>query len=181
MRSRNWCFTYFPHKEPVPAPVFGVRMQFLIFQKEKCPSTGTIHLQGYVEFKESLRLTQVKTIMGHTTHLELRRGSQRQAIEYCKKIDTSVGESVEIFGKPMNQGRRSDLDDLHEAICAGHTKREILLAYKGSALRYITMIDKAMNIMYRNDKLDDKIIAMRDLNDGELLCIACAEEGEGAP
>lgn len=177
MRSRNWCFTYFPHKETKATPDMNILCQYMIYQTERCPSTGTIHLQGYAEFRESLSLTQVKSKLGHTTHLEIRRGSQKQAIDYCKKIDTKVGETYSEFGKPFNQGKRSDLDELHEAVCNGHTKKEILIAYKGSALRFINHIDKAMKIMYGDDKMDERILSMRKINKGNLLPI----EGGGPP
>lgn len=65
---------------------------------------GTPHLQGYVEFKTPKRFTTLKNI-NPRVHWEQRRGTQEQAIEYCKK----EGNFKE-RGEKKNQGARKDLD-----------------------------------------------------------------------
>lgn len=100
MGSRNYCFTSFKVPEPDMTKV-----TYMIYGEEKCPETGRLHYQGYVEFNKVQRMTGAKTIFGDDTlHLEKRRGTQEQAIEYCKK-DLVFTE----FGEPTKQGRRTDL------------------------------------------------------------------------
>lgn len=97
MTARNWCFTSFSldlncvqlHAE-LPA-----NMKYLILGEEKCPTTGRLHGQGYVEFRTPVRMTQVKKILGDpSVHLEIRKGSRQQAIDYCKK-DGKYSENPE--------------------------------------------------------------------------------------
>lgn len=100
MKNRNYCFTAFKK----PEPTFE-KIQYMIYGEEKCPDTGRLHYQGYVEFDNALRMGAVKTIFNDDTlHLEKRRGTQEQAIEYCKKDGVYVEH-----GFPTRQGRRTDL------------------------------------------------------------------------
>nr|WAE42878.1 MAG: replication associated protein [Cressdnaviricota sp.] len=66
---------------------------------------GTHHLQGYTELKTRTRLTTLKKKWGDRFHFEERRGTQEQAIEYCKKD----GDWIE-FGQRRISGARPDLD-----------------------------------------------------------------------
>lgn len=66
-------------------------LSYLIMQKERCPTTLKIHWQGYCEFKDQLTLSQIKSIFDdNTLHIEPRRGTTLQAIEYCRKADTAI-------------------------------------------------------------------------------------------
>ena len=46
--------------------------------------TKTPHLQGYVHFKNEKSLKQLKALMPRA-HVEARKGTIQQAIEYCQK------------------------------------------------------------------------------------------------
>lgn len=89
-------------------------MRFLIYGREVCPSTGTPHLQGYVEFLNPQRITGIKTLPGFSTsHLEVARGSPDQNITYCSKSDANPTR----FGSPgPGAGTRTDLVVASEAI-----------------------------------------------------------------
>lgn len=54
-------------------------------QAERPHGLGTrIHLQGYTEFKRSLRMSEVKKSLGYKNlHLEPRKGSRADARKYC--------------------------------------------------------------------------------------------------
>lgn len=84
----------------------GTSITYIIFGRETAPTTGTPHLQGYAEASTKLSLLQMKLIFGplSSIHLEPRRGTQSQAIEYCKK-ENNWSES----GTMKNQGARTDL------------------------------------------------------------------------
>lgn len=141
MSLRNWCFTVydFLHEDgtgfqlPDKHPDF----KYAVFQLEECPTTGTHHWQGYIEFKKTYRMAGVKKLCNDPTmHLEPRRGTQQQAIDYCKKVDSSVGDFMEYGTLATEQGKRSDLESLVAMTRAGATHVEMLEAYPGTYARY---------------------------------------------
>lgn len=144
-RSTAWCWTLnnYTLEDVKCLEDFNIEenatCSYLIWGKEVCPSTGTLHLQGYIEFQGRLRMSSVKKFFGESIlllnpeviHLEKRRGSQKQAIEYCKK-EGSYNEK----GEPKQQGKRSDLNTIRDKIRDGATDLEIADEHFGSWLRY---------------------------------------------
>lgn len=81
--------------------------EYLVFGRETGDS-GTPHFQGYVIFTAAVRLSTVKSRLGSDRfHLEVSRGTPKEASDYCKKDD-----NYEEFGEcpEVSQGRRTDLD-----------------------------------------------------------------------
>lgn len=63
--------------------------RYFVAQKEVCPTSGRLHWQGYIELKDKARLGKVKEVLGcPSAHLEMRRGTQAEAIAYCQKVET---------------------------------------------------------------------------------------------
>lgn len=56
-----------------------------IMGQETAPTTGTQHLQCYIQFKKTQRLSAVRKLFNHGTHIELAKGSAAQNREYCQK------------------------------------------------------------------------------------------------
>lgn len=108
---RNWCITIFDYDLDEIDMYDKQYIKYIIMQEEECPKTNKKHLQGYVEFTKSVRFTYVKDVFGQSVHVEKRRGSQEQAINYCKKDETSTGFRYE-YGRPARQGERTDLSKL---------------------------------------------------------------------
>lgn len=157
-RVRNYCFTSWSEPKYVEE-----KSNYMIYQKEKCPSTGNIHYQGYIELKDKLSIKQVKEIIGdNKAHLEPRFGSQKQAIDYCKKKESAEGEHVE-YGMIKNQGNRSDLDSIWDNIEDGMTSKEILHEHGGKALRVINMIIRGLESQHDCCAIDKLILCDRAL------------------
>lgn len=115
-QSKYWCFTLNnPTVEPdvLIACLVENGATYVIWGVETAPTTGTPHWQGYVEFAGPKRAKQV-TKMVSGWHIESRKGTQKQAIDYCKGL--SAGKTpnavVHEHGEPVeiNQGHRSDID-----------------------------------------------------------------------
>lgn len=155
-KYRNYCFT--AYKEPV---IMKDSVTFFIYQKECCPSTKKIHWQGYIELKKQMRYNEVKNLFcDNTLHLEPRYGTQKQAIEYCKKGESRMDEPV-VYGVPKNQGNRSDLDSIYDSIEAGCTAKEILREHGGKAVKYINMIIKSLQVEHDCCAIDKIILLNR--------------------
>lgn len=106
---------------------------YVIYGREVGQS-GTPHLQGYLELSAKLRLGGVKRIRGMgRCHLELRKGTQEQAVTYCKK-DGDWDEFGVLFAS--QQGRRSDLDQIKELLDDGKRDESIAESHFGSWCRY---------------------------------------------
>lgn len=110
-------------------------MSYLVYQKE-IGQEGTPHYQGYVEAKSALALSAVKGRLDlPAIHLEPRRGTQEQAIAYCKKAETRAEGPWE-FGEPKEQGKRNDLLALAVLAKDGKRKREAFEEMPATYARY---------------------------------------------
>ncbi len=148
---RNVCFTL---NNPDDMIMFdGEEMEYLIYQEEQ-PEGGTYHLQGYCEFTRQRSLSQAKALLGgDEVHLEPRRGTQQQAIDYCKKLDTRVPHTEPYEeGTPRTQGKRMDLEGFKNAVMEGTRLRDLLDDHWGVIARYpkfyqsLTMIHSPVRI-----------------------------------
>lgn len=83
-RSRGWCFTLNNYTIPEIELIDCAPVQYVIYGKE-VGENGTPHLQGYVHYKCQVTAGHVKATIGTRCHIEVRRGSLQQAIDYCKK------------------------------------------------------------------------------------------------
>lgn len=80
---------------------------FIVGQLELSPTTQQRHIQGYAELARKSTLRSIKSLFSDDTiHIERRRGSQRQAIAYCRKVESRISPPVE-FGEPKKQGMAS--------------------------------------------------------------------------
>lgn len=93
MSFTNVCFTAYQDAEPLWNPDL---MAYLVYQRERGSKCGRLHWQGYCEFHRDLRLGPVQRALGiGKSHIEKRRGTQSEAIEYCSKERTRVEPTVE--------------------------------------------------------------------------------------
>lgn len=101
----NFCFTSFDTNIKPKL----TSCHFLIYQKEKCPTTGKEHLQGYCELKRAKDITQIKRMFkSQTMHIERAKGTAEENIAYCTKLSCRVEEPV-VHGTPKQQGKRNDI------------------------------------------------------------------------
>ncbi len=116
--SKFWLFTYYDDElesmylesRQSALDQFKERVAYAIWQLERCPVTQRLHLQGYIEFKQKVRLTQLRSYLPRA-HWDERRGTQAQAHDYCSKEETRIDGPYEIGQYVAHdiQGRRSDL------------------------------------------------------------------------
>lgn len=102
MQSRSWIGTSYRVAEFALPEV----IQYGVYQTEKCPTTGRVHVQFFVQFKKRLRLTGVKK-MFPGDHLEIAR-DPKSARAYCMKEESRVSSPCEkgTFDLPV------DVEDL---------------------------------------------------------------------
>lgn len=113
-RFRNWCFTI---NNPEGLLVFDPEYVKACWYQEEVGESGTHHFQGYIEMLAPASLTFMKTMDGfETAHLERRRGTRQQAIQYCSKEPRLGGPYL--YGSTddlAGTGTRTDLEQFVQA------------------------------------------------------------------
>ena len=91
-----------------------------------------------------MRLSALKKL-NNRIHWEARRGTQKQAIDYCKKDGT-----FREIGVPNKQGKRTDLDELAElAIDNEVNLYEVAMTMPATYARYHKGIERLRQLTYK--------------------------------
>lgn len=102
------CFTYNNYTEAGEAALIAYiesKAKFAVFGHEVAPTTGTPHLQGYINHLKQTRFTTLtKALPG--CHFVNAKGSDQDNLNYCTKTDK---DSYYSFGTPQKSGKRNDL------------------------------------------------------------------------
>lgn len=111
-KSRFWFFT-FNNPETLPDLVHPL-VNYAVYQEEIGPDTGNYHLQGYIEFKRTMRLAAVVSLNNNSlfgARLAIREArNSEDARNYCKDPEKRMpGGILYEIGKPVKQGERMDL------------------------------------------------------------------------
>lgn len=84
LRSRSWVFTLNNPTEGEILGLQGLPVRYLIYGNEVSPTTNTPHLQGYLETINKTSRKQLSKMIPRA-YTEQRKGTQEEAIAYCKK------------------------------------------------------------------------------------------------
>lgn len=152
-QSKKWCLTLHIDEpahdsdtqwDPSDAPRLtngqlprGVA--YCVWQYERAPSTGKLHIQGYARFDARVRMNGVKQAFGQPTmHCVPAKGSEEENRNYCTKADTRVlaGEELGDYDAKNNQGQRKDLDAIAARIKEGAGVRDIAAEMPQAYIRF---------------------------------------------
>lgn len=141
MTQRFWCFTL-NNPDGLLDVTFeqwiGNGLRYAIYQHE-VGEQGTEHFQGYLELDRGQRLSYVQRFLPGA-HFETRRGTQQQAIDYCKKAEGRLDGPWEHGEPTAGQGARADILSFKKAIDDGATDLELWDSHTTQFLRYARMI-----------------------------------------
>lgn len=123
-------------------------MEYMVFGRERAPTTGQHHVQGYVRFKVNTRAQGVQRAIGIACHVEPAKGNEEQNRTYCIKdgVFTEQGTYDKDAGK---QGARSDLKRVVALVQAGKSMREIAMEEPVAVIKFSAGIQGYMNIVRR--------------------------------
>jgi len=108
-------------------------VRYIAYQLERGETCNTLHLQGYIEFRQKRTMNQVKeTLQAPGAHLEPRHGSQEQARDYCLKEETRVEGPWEGGTLSQGSGERTDLDSIRQLIKEGSSELDIADSHFGT-------------------------------------------------
>lgn len=116
-RHRNFCFTHNNYDNTDLED--HIECRYIGYSKEVAPTTGTLHLQGWISFTNARTFKQVVKLMPGC-HIEVMHGSIAQNETYCSKSDVLIERGE----KPMtndNKGRAEQLrwKEARKAACEG--------------------------------------------------------------
>ncbi|UNI72387.1 MAG: replication associated protein [Chaetfec virus UA24_7381] len=136
--GKNWCFTVFG----IDAAEDWLRevwdkdhATYMVAQEEAAPTTGEIHIQGFISFKQKKRLTWIKKNIHGTAHWEPAKGTAVQNKAYCTKADSRISGPWE-FGELVTQGQTAGLQQACEMVKARATDESIAEALPGVYVRH---------------------------------------------
>jgi len=103
VRSRGWCFTINNWTDEDLVVLERLDYVYLVAGRER-GENGTPHLQGYIHYKIPKSFATVKRDLPKA-HIESRKGTPKQAAEYCRKD----GDFVEFGVLPETAGDASKI------------------------------------------------------------------------
>lgn len=151
-QAKRWCFTiHEPHYDDDLLSRLQANSNYthLVYQEEKAPTTGKLHIQGYISFKTKIRQKQVKEHLHKTAHVEIAKGTDKENLEYCTKSETATGAHKYQYGnfsKRGNQGGRTELEDISDAIKGGMSMEDLTDDYMPLLIKYNSGIQKTIQL-----------------------------------
>lgn len=138
-QARNYVFTinFADGEVTVLLPEeFPEWLTYAVWQLELGHENNVIHYQGYLECSGKKSMSQIHAVPGfERSALQVRRGTQAQAVTYASKGDTRI-DGPWFHGEPKEQGKRSDLVALKRAIDEGAPDTKLWDDYFSSMTRY---------------------------------------------
>lgn len=134
-RHRNICFTLNNFSTSETKYFETLECRYLVIGME-VGACKTPHLQGYIEFKQQLRFNAIKNLLPRC-HIEPRKGTAKQAADYCKKD----GKFVE-RGEISNPGKRTDLETVYNMAKNGKDDIEIGEAQPSTYMKFYKAVDR---------------------------------------
>lgn len=141
MRARNVVFTQFLSDDQTEGDILDPSLWpdtvYVVWQLEMSPETGRLHIQGYAEFtgKKSWDWIHENCEGLPTARFDHRRGTQSEAIAYCKKDESRVDGPYE-WGERREQGKRSDLEEIRGKLVNRVAEAQIADDHFSSWVRY---------------------------------------------
>lgn len=89
----------------------GSFLQYVVFGKEEAETTGTRHLQGYLQTKRQVSQAAIKKIIPRAKLLVSKASLAQYAADYCKKGIQSHAEWEELKKEGPNYGRFADVTE----------------------------------------------------------------------
>lgn len=109
--------------------------RYCVYQLERAPTTGRLHLQGFIQLYRNQGLAYVKKLLkSDDAHLEPAR-NVAAAIDYCKKEESRVFGPWEIGSAPVLPGQRTDLESFVDAARTGLPFRDLIVSHAPVASR----------------------------------------------
>lgn len=153
-QAKNWVFTD-NNGELWKSLPEGVT--YVTHQLEKAPTTGTVHVQGYLQLGKQQRIGFLKKLRPRA-HWEIAKGTLAQNQAYTTKEHTALGERVTL-GVPKQQGKRVDLEGFREAVRSGKRQRQLFDSHLTIMARYPKLYH-SLSALYKPERKERTVIVL---------------------
>lgn len=159
--NKRWLCTVFDNDWE---PTFPAAAIFGSWQRERCPTTGRIHVHIYVRYDTKKRMNTVKNDFGRQDmNCQPCRGNEQQCVEYVEKEESRITAGAR--WRPENfdanqgkQGHRTDLDTIAKKANEGVPLAQIATDHPGDYIRYHSGIQAYHALVQKKPPLE------RDMN-----------------
>lgn len=152
----NW--TELDYKQVTKLPY-----SYLIVGKEIGKENKTPHLQGYAQFANAISFSKLKKLLPRAKLIPP-NGTPEENRTYCMKDGDFIEE-----GEITEQGKRTDLVDIYDAVKAGYCNTQISDSYPGAYMRFFKSVDRVRLDHARNNKTFTKLT----------VTVLCGDAGTG--
>lgn len=129
-RVKALCWTLYDYEDKITGlREYAKECDYMVFGYEKCPTTGRLHLQGYLNWTNARTYPNKEfRRMFPGIHDEVARGSPLDNRMYCLKIRPGdiQNEKYEEFGVLPRQGNRTDWQLACSSLRAGKSIMEVI-------------------------------------------------------
>lgn len=115
MRSKNFCFTLNNYTDQDIADLLDLESNYIIFSKEIAPTTGTPHLQGYIQVDRQTTIKALSKKMKRCA-IFIAKGTAQENQTYIRKNNN---QEVQEQGTVTFQGNRTDLETIRDLVIQG--------------------------------------------------------------
>lgn len=120
---------------------------YLIMGREICPTTGTPHIQGYIEWRRGQTFDYIRCKL-FNSHIEKRKGTAHEAADYCKKTF-----NWEEWGTISCQGHRSDIEEAVRIADIYKDPRDVAEHCPHEYVKYHRGLERYINVRWHRPQM----------------------------
>jgi len=124
---------------------------YFLVSVEKAPTSGKIHLQGFVCLSKRTTLPTMKRLFSDKAHWEVMRGTVGENYTYCTKEQTHLAGPWDFGTMPAGKGSRSDLKGIYDMVKEKKSSLEMLETTDGKAARFEKQINYIRFVLNEKD------------------------------
>lgn len=134
---------------------------YLCFGLEIAPSTGTPHIQGYLQVDHRMRASTVNRKLGNRGRLQRATASLEQNKKYTAKTregDSTPNEIWEEYGEARlvsqtPKRKRDDYDSLINLLSEGGSIKEAIMKFPDLCVKHLGNVTKIRELLLRNNDI----------------------------
>ncbi len=173
-RAHNWQWTASVDPSVV---IYGEdNIRYAVWQKERAPTTGHIHWQGYLQLFEHKSLRWLQRRLG-AWHFESARGSADDNKVYCTKSETRLDGPWEMGEAVQGQGARTDLAIIARRIVDRHEPlRRVATSFPSQWVRYHRGFEALQSRVWESKERDFEKMVLFEGPTGQGKTYACRNQ-----